>query len=245
LNHILKILVMLWIQLENFLKNEFQVPEKKISLIFNAVDIESLDRRLCEKDRLSMLKKFGIPENAYVIGIIARLVEDKGHQHLLEALNILKPKYPHMHVLIVGDGKERSHLEASVKHFGLEGSVTFAGNQDDITGPLSIMSLFTLPATWREGFGLSIIEAMTAHVPIIVTNIWALNTLVQNEQTGILIPAKDSRSLASAIQRVFESPDLASKLTREGRLMVEKSFGIEHFADLITETYQSCFHPKS
>ncbi|MCM8776053.1 MAG: glycosyltransferase, partial [Candidatus Omnitrophica bacterium] len=106
---------------------------------------------------------------------------------------------PAVRLLIVGDGREKDTLKKLIGELSLEDRIVFTGNLSDVSKPLAAMDVFALPATWREGFGLSIIEAMACRKPVIVTNIWALNSLVQNYETGILVEPRNVKELAREI----------------------------------------------
>ncbi len=223
----------------DFLKNDFHVPEKKIALIHNAVPIRELDELLAQVDPAKIRQSYGFSPSDFVIGIIARLVKDKGHHILIEAVHALLSEFPNLKVLIVGEGRELQSLKILSENSGMSDLVKFTGNISNIAEPLAAMDLFTLPATWREGFGLSIVEAMVAQKPVIATNIWALNTLIRNEETGLLIPPSDTKALSDAIRRLIKDRSLSAKLRKNGRNLAEELFGIERFTQKMFELYQS------
>lgn len=222
----------------DFLVSHFHVPKEKISLIYNAVNIKSMDQSLAAKNRQTSRANFGFSPQDQVVGVVARLVKDKGHEVLIRSLADLSPRHPHLKLLIVGEGREKTFLQNLVHDLKLSDRVFFSGTLNDISEALTAIDMFVLPATWREGFGLSIVEAMVAQKPVIVTNIWALNTLIQNEVTGLLIPPSDIPALSHAIERLLQDSALRLRLAHEGRKMAVELFGIEHFSDLIHQTYQ-------
>ncbi len=227
----------------DFLADDFHVPKNKISLIYNAVNIEEMDKALANKNKNDLKAHFGFSPQDQVIGVVARLVKDKGHEILIRSLKDLSLRHPHLKLLIAGEGREKSFLQQLAQSLEMENRIFFSGTLTDISEALITLDLFVLPATWREGFGLSIVEAMVAHKPVIVTNVWALNTLVRNEETGLLIPPSDVLALSQAIERLLEDKTLASKLAKQGRQMAVELFGIEHFADLVHQTYQKIISP--
>ena len=94
------------------------------------------------------------------------------------------------------------------------------------------------PAIWREGFGLSIVEAMACRKPVIVSNIWSLNTLIENNVTGILIEPKQVEVLAEALASLLHDKARRRLIGERGRKMVEDYFSIERMASEIAEVYQ-------
>ena len=119
----------------------------------------------------------------------------------------------------------------------LDKSVRFLGNINDITYALAVIDVFVLPAIWREGFGLSIIEAMAVSKPVIVTNIWALNELVQNRVNGLLVEPKNVDELSEAMRLLLSDPDLYKKVSINGSEMVKKEFSISQMAERMNRLY--------
>lgn len=221
------------------LQKEFRVPEKKIVTVYNGIDLEELDANFRCHDPEKTKKTYGFKPSDTVLGITARLVEDKGHEYLLQALASLRRRLPNLRALVVGDGRERDSLKNLCSRLGIEKEVIFAGTVSDVSEPLAATDVFVLPATWREGFGLSIIEAMACCKPVIVTNIWALNTLIQNNVTGIMVEPKKVEPLAQAVLKCIQDPSFANRLAQNGRKMVEKLFSITRMAQEIERVYET------
>lgn len=230
---------------QEHLEKDFKVPRQTIRQIFNAVNLQDLDREFSKHSTDSAKAHFGFEPSDRVVGIVARLVEDKGQDYLIRAAHQLRQKIPNLKVLIVGDGKFRPQLESLVIKLGMQSQVCFAGNLADITLGLAAMDAFALPATWREGFGLSIIEAMTCRRPIVVTNIWSLNSLIHDRQTGLIVEPKQVEPLANAIETLLTDQALVQDITSRARAMVEKHFSIERMAGEIVSVYRELYSRKS
>lgn len=222
------------------LKNDFGVPETKIKTIYNAINLEKMDAAFSKHRPEEVRKRFNISPETLVIGIVARIVQDKGHDYLYEAFKLLKEKLPNIHLMVVGDGVFRPQIDFWIQRDHLQKSVTMTGFLHDVAEPLSAIDIFALPATWREGFGLSIIEAMACRKPVVVTNIWALNSLVQHNQTGILVEPKNAQLLSDELYRLATDEALRKSLGTNGRAMVEKLFTIGPMSDELATTYKSC-----
>lgn len=221
------------------LLNDFKVDPKRVVTVNNGVDLEELDKAYVGHNPVKIKKEFGFRSQDQVVGIIARLVADKGHQYLIRALALLEKTHPDIRLLIVGDGNQKNYLQGLTAQLNLGPRVVFLGNVSDVTKPLVAMDIFALPATWREGFGLSIVEAMACRKPVIVSNIWALNSLILNQVTGILIEPKKVEPLAGAISDLLNHPGKSESIGRAGRKMVEESFSVSRMAAEIHEVYQS------
>jgi glycosyltransferase involved in cell wall biosynthesis len=223
----------------NALLQDFNVPKDKLLVISNAVNFESTNAAYSLHDSGKVRELYGFHREDPVIGIVARLVEDKGHEYLLRAVAELKLEFPNIKLLIVGDGRSKHSLEKIADELGIKDHVIFTGNVKDVTYPLSAMDIFVLPATWREGFGLSIIEAMACKKPIIVTNIWALNTLIQDGITGIMVNPKETEPIVQAIRRYLKDPIYRFQIAENGQKMVEQRFSIFRMAREIADLYES------
>ncbi len=227
------------------LARDFHVPSDKVKTIYNAVDLDDLDTAYQKHDPAKVRTEYGLRLEDRVVGIVARLVEDKGHEYLIRAVPLLQKEFPLIKIFVVGDGRYRTELEQQVTEMGLKSQVLFCGNVGDITKALSVIDVFALPATWREGFGLSIIEAMACYKPTIVTNIWSLNMLIQDGVTGLMVEPKKIEPLAEAIASLLRNPEKTRAMALRARTMVEELFSISRMAKEIQDLYQSLVFPEN
>lgn len=219
---------------------DFKVSKSKVSTIFNSIDILDLVNRYNAKNPDQIRKELNLPKTSKVVGIVARVVQDKGHEYFLKAAEqLITTSFPDIKILIVGDGPYLNSTKQWVQKLNLNNSVRFLGNINDITYALSVIDIFVLPAVWREGFGLSIIEAMAVSKPVIVTNIWALNELVHNRVDGLLVEPRNVNQLASAMRELLSDPQLYSKVSVNGAEMVRKEFSISQMAKHVDRLYQT------
>ncbi len=227
------------------LTEDFHITPSRVRVIHNAVDIHLLDEQYRRHSPESVKKDFGFSPKDRVVGIVARLVEDKGHEYLIRAAAELLGEFPDLRILIVGDGREMASLKSLSAELGIESRVVFTGNVSDVSKPLAAMDIFAFPATWREGFGLSIVEAMTCSKPVIVSNIWALNSLIQNGETGFLVEPKRVDLLAEALRNLLADPALRSKIGAHARRAVEEHFTIERMGSEIAGVYNEVLTPPA
>lgn len=172
------------------------VPAEKIMPIYYGLDeIKPLGPDRAIRDEL------GFSSREIVLGIIARLVEQKGHYYLIEAFSKAFEENPNLRLLIVGDGELKAALQNQVHKKKLDRFIRFTGYRNDVTDVLAALDIFVHPSLW-EGFGLSILEAMAMGKPVIATSVSAIPELVEHGVTGILVPPKESESLAWAIARL-------------------------------------------
>jgi len=219
------------------LQNEHHIGPEKIRIIHNAIDIEVFTRRLGQQDRDWLRQRYGIPKDSFVVGSVSRLVRDKGHEYLIEAVRRLVKDRPELFLLIVGDGRERAALTKRSSEM-LGGRVKMIAGVQDTTAVLKMMDVFAHPATWREGFGLSIAEAMIAKVPVIATDIPAINTLLKDGENGRVVAPKDAAALASAINDLASDPAYARLLGQKGHDMAASICQSERMAGEMETLYR-------
>jgi len=168
-----------------------------------------------------------VPEGARILLAVSRLTEQKGIDVAVRALASL----PDDTVLVVlGDGPERAELLRLARELGVEPRLFLLGRVPDVAAWLRRASVFVHPARW-EGFGLAVLEAMLAGLPVVATNVSALPELVVDGGTGLLVPADDARALADAIGRV--TPELGAA----GAARARREFSVARMADRTAALY--------
>ncbi|HEY7069938.1 MAG TPA: glycosyltransferase [Acidimicrobiales bacterium] len=161
-----------------------------------------------------------IPPDAPLVGIIGRLVPIKAVDVLIDALALI----PDAHVAVVGDGEERSRLEARAAAAGLAARVHFTGWTDDVPAALADCDVVALTSR-NEGTPVALIEALAASRPVVATRVGGVPSVVLPDRTGLLVPPDDPPALAAAITRLLTDPALAARLASTGRVHVRDTYG--------------------
>ena len=156
-----------------------------------------------------------ISADAFVIGTVARLDEQKGIRHLLNACPEILKRCPSAQFLIVGDGALRRELEQQCLDLGITDRVIFTGYQLDAYRYLGAMNVFVMPSLF-ESWGFTAIEAMWAGLPVICSRIPGPTEFITNEQTGILIDVADPGAIAEAVVRLWIDPEFGRTLASAG-----------------------------
>jgi glycosyltransferase involved in cell wall biosynthesis len=162
-------------------------------------------------ERRRMLHELGVPEGAFVIGIVARLSPVKDHGTLLRAIASLRDRIPSLHCVLVGDGPERGAIEALATSLGIRDVVHLAGER---TQPPNLHGLFDVSVlcSTTEAFPNSVLEAMAAARPVVATDVGGTPDAVHEGTTGLLVRPSDPSRLADAILRLYQEPALRAKL---------------------------------
>lgn len=148
----------------------------KLQVIYNGIDLEEI-KKVKSKTR----NELNIPKNAYVVGIVGRLSEQKAPDIFIKAARLIKKRIPSAYFLIVGNGELRPQIEKMIQDYGLGSSFTITGWVDNSTAYMKIMDVGMLLSRW-EGFGLVLPEYMACGVPIIATNVDAIPNIIENKK---------------------------------------------------------------
>ncbi len=171
-------------------------------------------------------KELGIMLEALVIGIVARLVKEKGYVELFLAYKKVIEIFPHAVLLVIGaaDVQKKDSLNPDmVKNFGIEKNTIFLGERTDIVELYSVMDIFVLPS-YREGFPHSIMEASAMARPVVTTDVRGCRNAIVNGVTGMLVPPRNSKELAKAIISLLSDSQKAKAMGQAGRKKAEREF---------------------
>jgi len=190
----------------------------------NGVDIDRFTpttERLCQAATLR--NSLGIPANAYVIGFVGRFTRDKGISELIEAFVRLRQR-PDLYLLLVGDFEEGDPVSGDIrKAIENDPQIIHTGMVCDTAPYYYLVDVLALP-TYREGFPNTVLEAQVAGKPVVTTHATGARDAVQDGITGILVPVGNAESLASAISRLIEHPEIAQKMGKTGQDRVQQEF---------------------
>jgi glycosyltransferase involved in cell wall biosynthesis len=139
--------------------------------------------------------------------------------------------------VIVGDGPDRRAVEAEIERLGLVQAARLAGERDDVPELLAGADIFVLSSR-SEGLPLSILEAMSAGLPVVASRVGGVPEVVLDGETGLLVPPGDPSSLAAAIERLLVDPDLRARLGTAGRARIEESFDLDRCRSAHVELYR-------
>jgi len=204
----------------------------------NGVDAEkefSPDRHGPE-ERESIRALYGIPYGATVLGFVGRIVADKGMHELAEAWRQVRDHAANVHLLLVGPFESKNPLQPDDERLlRTDPRVHLAGWRTDIAEHMAAMDIFVNPS-YREGFGVTNIEAAAMQLPVVSTRIPGCVDSVEADVTGTLVPSHSSAALHAAIQRYLDQPELRHQHGQAGRDRVLREFRPEAiWADLLRE----------
>lgn len=209
-------------------------PPRKVHTVHYGLDPA---RILPAQDEHTFLRALGIPDNALVVGSVCRLIEQKGLTYALDAFARLCGQYPDAHYVIIGDGPLRQELESRIEALGLGGRAHLAGWRSDAAGLMRAFDVFLMPSVW-EGFGLVVLEAMAAQLPVIASSVSALPEIVVDGETGILTPPGDVPALTAALGRMLADGAKREGMGSAGLVRLEGNFSVQRMIDATQTVYR-------
>ena len=193
---------------------------RKLTVIYNSFDPRKFSGVAAQPD--------GSPRNggAGVLGFVGRLADQKGCEFLIEAMPAVIQAHPGATLRIVGDGPDRSMLEALVTRLGLEGAVEFLGYQPASAEIMAGFDALIVPSIY-DVHPLVAVEAMASSLPVVASAVGGLAETVVDGTTGFLVPPRRPDALASAINRLLASDGLRRQMGVEARKRALKQFSPE------------------
>jgi glycosyltransferase involved in cell wall biosynthesis len=209
------------------------IRREQLEIIHNGVDA---DRLRSGERRPDLAASIGLDPSRTVVGTVGRLVEEKGHRLLVQSIPEIMRRIPDVQFLVVGDGPLRASVERMAAEAGADLVVT--GLRQDVPQLLKIMDVFVFPS-WSEAFGIAVIEAMAAGVPVVCSAIPALMEIVEDNQSGLLFQSGSAEALAEHVCRVLQDPCLAKRLSNAGDAVVRDRFTESRMIRCYEDLYRS------
>jgi glycosyltransferase involved in cell wall biosynthesis len=157
-----------------------------------------------------------LPSGKRILVQVANVMPDKDFPTLLAAVRILAARRGDFHLVLVGRGTDGPEMVRAVAEAGLSEMTTLAGQRQDVPGILARANVFVLSSK-RETFGLAVLEALAAGVPVVASDLPALAELVSHGRGGLLVPPGDPTALAVGLERLLDDTALARRLGEEGQ----------------------------
>lgn len=211
------------------------IEPSKITVVHNGIDTDSFARPVADAGAR-------IGERPVLVGAVGHLAPIKGHDVFVRAAAIISARRRGAQFVIIGEDKSpqmgyRKYLEGLVAELGLSGSVRMPGWRDDIPGALSSLTLF-VSAARSEPFGLSIVEAMAAGLPVVAAASEGALEIIEDGLSGRLVPVGDAESLAEAIDELLDDPLERSRLGRNALLAARQRYSLARMAGDTERVYR-------
>jgi glycosyltransferase involved in cell wall biosynthesis len=212
----------------------FRISPDKAHVIYNAIDFSL------------------IPENngtagstkEMIIGSIGKVTEQKGFDNLIRAFHLVNQSYPESRLEIIGDYNTKGNhkycqnLESLIKEFNIEDKVNFLGKMPNnkVYEKLFSWTLFALASKW-EGFGIVLIEAMAAGIPVVGNNIDAIPEVIDDQETGLISKTNDYNDMGQKIISLMEDKTLSDKLSTNAKIRVKEKYSMDRMVNELDALY--------
>jgi L-malate glycosyltransferase len=209
-------------------------PRNRIQVILNGVDAECFRPR--PENRSEWRQRLGLPDDGFVIGMVARLVPVKNHLGMLRALALLKERGIIATLALAGSGPLGESLMRTAHELNIHEQVRFLGDVSQVERFLNTLDVFVLNSL-SEGMSNTILEAMACGIPVVATAVGSNASLVEEGKTGRLIAVDDAAALALALEKLMREPSLRAAMGKNARARIENHFSIDRMVREYEELY--------
>lgn len=207
---------------------KFNVPENKLVYIQNGVDLSEVEK---VREHAAPLKK-----DKFRVGFIGQMISRKNIKDLLDVFAQIHVKRSDVELVLLGDGEERTSLEAYAKSLVCANDIHFLGYRDDRLDYLKSFDIFAMTST-LEGIPRCLMEACAMGIPVVAYNIDGVDQLITHRETGLLAPLKDKDELERHFLQIIDEPETARKLGLEAINFVNNNYAASRMAKEYMELF--------
>jgi len=207
----------------------------RVGVIHNGIDP---GRPATVADRNHGRRSLGLRTDAFVFGTVARLDPVKDLETMLNAFSRCLEQLGDCTLVVVGDGPERGRLGKLALALGVQKRVVFLGHRDDVRTLLPGFDLY-LNSSITEGISITLLEAMSAGVPVIASRVGGTPEIIDTTDLGLLFQSRSSVELSDAMLRLGTDPEFRNRLSRDGRRRVCEHFALSSMARRYVDVYRT------
>jgi len=211
---------------------ETGVPANMIETVYNGIDLTGYDNI-----EPILRRDLSLSSDVPIIGIVARLVWEKGYKYMLKAMPRILEKFPKAVLIIIGEGPLEESLKALCRELDITDNVIFMGYQDNVEKLALDFDVFVLPSV-SEGLGLALLEAMALGKPVITTEVGGIPEVVKSGVNGLLVPPRNKELLAENVIKVLLSKDMADSLGTCAKNTVYEKFSARQMTTETLKIYE-------
>ena len=213
----------------------------KVFTVCNAVDLKPYEH---PGDKAALCEQLGLDVHSQLVITVGRLTEQKGHRYLIDAAPSVLSSHPDTHFLFVGVGELKDGLERQARQAEVSENFHFLGLRGDVPDLLAVADVFVLPSLW-EGLSLALLEAMAASKPIVATAVSGTTQVITSNETGLVVPPRDSVALADAIVQMLSDPAQAQAMGEAARQHVASNYSAQKQAQEHLDLYRQFLNQRS
>ncbi|SIN81594.1 glycosyltransferase family 4 protein [Chitinophaga niabensis] len=184
---------------------------------------------------------YGIPADQLVIGYIARMTLQKDPVGMLEGFSLALQQFPDMKLLMIGEGELKEAALDAARRLNITDHVIFDNFRQDVPAVLNGVDIYCLPSLW-EGFPIGVLEAMAMGKAVIASDVDGTREAVTDGDNGLLVPAKNSETLAAAIVKLAKDKTLRAQLQQRAMDTIRSKYTVSGMTRQIEKIYQQLYH---
>lgn len=213
--------------------------DAKLVVVPNGIDLAAFSH----PDPVRARRQLGVPEGAPLVGMVGRLAAQKGPLDFVRAAAAVRRRVPDARFALIGEGPLQADVEALARGLGLAECLLLAGHRDDapvLTQAFDVAAV----ASVSEGSSITAMEAMAWARPVAATAVGGVREVVEDGETGVLVPPGDPQALGEAIVSLLRDPERARRLGEAGRRRVEREFSLARMIERTEEAYLAVAHGR-
>lgn len=212
-------------------------PDRELEVVLNGIDFKAIEKSGC-KSRVEL----SIPDDAYIIGMVGRISEQKAPDVFIKSAVYIKRHIPNAYFIIVGDGNDRIKIEKLADDNNVRLYIT--GWTDTPYEYMKMFDIAMLLSRW-EGFGLAIVEYMAARKNFVATRVDAIPTIVRDGIDGILVDVNNPKQAAEAVVKLYEDKDLATKMRIAAYQYARDNYDIDRVAKQHVDLFKGILNQEN
>jgi glycosyltransferase involved in cell wall biosynthesis len=213
------------------------VRAERIVTILNGIRPLPIENR----NRLNVRKEAGMDVDAPVLITVGRLVYAKAHEIIIASMPAVLKEFPNAKLDIYGDGVLRGDLQTQINRLDLSGSVELQGQTDDVARHLAAADVFILSSR-SEGLPIALLEAMSAGLPCIATQVEGVDEVLTEGEHGLTVPVENPEALARAILQLLRDPEARKRMGTAARMHVSEHYTVDRMCGQYLELMLSCLN---
>ncbi len=208
------------------------VPADRTAVVHSGIDVD----RVASAPAANVHAEFWLPTHAPVVGNVAALVAHKGQRYLIDAAPFVLRELPDARFLIVGQGELELALQKQITNRHLAKHVILAGFRPDALSLHKGFDVFVMSSV-TEGLGTSLLDAMASARPVVATRTGGIPEVVEDGETGLLVPPRNPQALAHAIVRLLRDEPLRQRMAAAGLVRVRAHFSADRMVQQTLDVY--------
>ncbi len=217
------------------------ISREQMTVVYEGVEVSRLPS---PQIRHAARARWGITDESPLIGCVGVLLPDKGQDSLIRALAAIRPEFPSVKLLLVGDGPDKPRLQNLAAKLNVTDAVIFAGFVSAMESVYPALDLFAFPSRF-EGLGTSLLSAMSYAIPSVAFRTCAFPEIIEHGRSGLLAEINNDESLANSMAAILRNPEIALQIGRAARQRIDQKFSAPKMVDNMLSVYESLLAQKS